>query len=99
MRTMWRALRNGCGDVCRPPCEHGVEHRVLGFLDCRRRELDGVIRIRLGPFGVAFCDLDVVCGLLGVDALSNTLDVLVPIALDLVAVTFGLIGDLLRLGT
>src|SRR5207342_2460872 len=43
-------------------------------------------------------DLGVERVLLGVHSLANPLDVLVPIALDLVPLTLGAVGNLLRLG-
>jgi DNA-binding XRE family transcriptional regulator len=67
--TVALALRGGREDVCVLPRQHRVENRVLGLLDCGRREVDCVDRVGLGRFGVAFGDLRVVRGLLLVDVL------------------------------
>jgi hypothetical protein len=55
---------------------------VLGLLVCGFRERDGVVSVGLGPLGVVFGHPGVDLGLLRVGALSNALDVLVPVGLD-----------------
>src|SRR5437867_3808080 len=58
-----------------------------------------VNRVGLGPLGVALCDAGIARGLLRVDVRAHALDVLIPVALDLVPLPVCLAGSLLRLGT
>jgi hypothetical protein len=56
------------------PCQHSVQHGVLGLLDGGLRELNRVVRVGLGPPGVVLCRIGVELCLLGVDALGSWYD-------------------------
>src|SRR5262249_34914598 len=94
----YRLGLGGLHDGRGPPRQDRVENGVVGLVDRGFGERDGVERVGLGLVCGAFGDLRIVRGLLRPDALSNALDVSIPIALDLVPLAFRLVDDLRRLG-
>jgi hypothetical protein len=78
-----RHPRSGTERVCLGSRIHGIERRVLGFLDRALGEIDGVECVRLGYGGVRRSLLRVESGLLVLDVCPYLGDMGLPFAPDL----------------